>query len=369
MDPCPEINWHRLVRYLSGEASSDQRERTQEWILDDERRARVMDELKRVWDATESSPRRRDVDAAWETVSDRLEADVDGGALPSRGDPGHAPNRDEKKRTARPRHRRRDGWRLFLRVGAFGGAIAAAALLVVLLLDGLPSASSGDQDRTFSTKPGERATVHLSDGTKVRLNVDSRLTLPGDFGEGTRAVDLTGEAYFEVVRDTSRPFVVRVDGATAEVLGTAFDVRAYADDAERRVAVAEGAVALRPERAATRDTVLLRARHLGIVSGPHVQTVRRDTDIERWLAWTSGQLVFDDTPFEEVVPKLERWYDIRVETRVDPSAVDRLNATFEEESVGKAIKAIAAALDLQYRRDEQAVIFYRQGTPPGTFSG
>jgi ferric-dicitrate binding protein FerR (iron transport regulator) len=330
-----------------------------------------MDELKQVWDVTHDPPESRDVDAAWNEIKDQMVADAptaseqDTDLKRSSADPPaeRSLDQDEERATRpiRPR-RRRGGWHLFLRVGAFAGVIVVAVLLSFLFLnEGL---SHDGQTRTFSTKPGERATIHLSDGSKVRLNVDSRLTLPADFDEGTREVTLTGEAYFEVTRDTTRPFVIRAHDATVEVLGTTFDVKAYADDHERQVAVAEGAVALRSEQAGTQDTVLLRAQHLGIVSGPHIQTFREDTNIEHRLAWTRGQLVFEDARFREVHRRLERWYDVQVETQVNPRTVDRLNASFDEEPVGEAIKAIAAALDLQYQRDDRTILFYRPGQDP-----
>lgn len=373
MDQRPEGDWHRLVRYLTGEDGLEEKE-TQFWILEDGERARLMDELKRIWDATETSISSRDVDAAWEEVRHQLELEASGTSNGSeagdgKGSSGKAstgssstvPGETEGAAWSRLRDGQQNGRHSFTRAMTFGGALVATALLVALVFFGLPSRFADEaSSRTFTTEPGEQATVRLSDGSKVRLNVDSRLKVPADFGEEERAVRLEGEGYFEVAPDKDRPFSVMVDGVRTEVLGTAFSVKAYAEEKDPQVAVDEGTVALHPDRSTAQDTVRLKAQHLGTVSEGHVQVVQGNAVIQKQTAWMNGKLVFDDTPFGEVVLRIKRWYDIPIETRVSPSKVDRLNATFREESSRKVVEAIAAALDLQYRKKGKTVIFYRR---------
>jgi len=367
MDQRPERDWHRLVRYLTVESGLEERE-TRSWILEDEKRARLMDELKRVWDATETSVPSRDVDAAWEEARHQLEFEAPGSSdgpesseKASTGSSSTVPGETEGATWSRLRDGQQNGRHSFARAITFGGALVATALLVGLVFFGLPSEFADEaSSRTFTTEPGEQATVRLRDGSKVRLNVDSRLKVPADFGKGERVVRLEGEGYFEVTPDKDRPFSVMVEGARTEVLGTAFSVRAYAEERDPQVAVDEGTVALHPDRSAAQDTVRLEAQHLGVVSEGHVQVMQGNAAIQKQIAWTNGKLVFDDTPFDEVVLRLKRWYDIPIETRVNPSTVDRLNATFREESSQKVVEAIAAALGLQYRKKGKTVIFYRR---------
>jgi ferric-dicitrate binding protein FerR (iron transport regulator) len=87
--------------------------------------------------------------------------------------------------------------------------------------------------------------------------------------------------------------------------------------------------------------------------------VRRGADLSRELAWTEGKLAFRDAPFEEVVRRLRRWYDLRIETELVSEAVGRLNATVDGKSPEHTLRAIAAALDLKYERDGQTVTYYR----------
>lgn len=353
-------DWHRLVRYLTGEYAPEREEDVQSWIVDDSERARRMDELKRVWEATRSDPTPRDVDAALDAMWDRLSTETDRGDV----EQGEQEAADGGKRRVsrrsqvrKSRHRGRSRWKYSARTAAIVGSVMALALLWTLAFGSAEPDAPSAEGKTFSTAEGQRATVRLSDGSEVYLNVDSRLTLDKDFDSARRVVHLEGQAYFSVTPSVDRPFVVQSAGATVEVLGTTFDVKAYPDDDETQVAVEEGKVTLRRSQAMPEDTVVLEALHLGTISGQHLQTTREGVDLARHLAWTKGKLVFDDAAFDEVVRKLQRWYDVRINTENVPADVDRLNATFTDESLEEVLTAVAVGLDLQYTRRGETVAF------------
>lgn len=241
------------------------------------------------------------------------------------------------------------------------GQVQVAAFAVTMVYDVSSVTDQKTAPKVFTTKPGQQATVRLGDGSKVRLNADSRLKVMPGFGDRNRAVRLTGEAYFEVARDTTRSFVVRTKGARATALGTAFNVEAYAESSAREVAVEEGIVSLRSDQESKKDTVHLRANHLGKVYGPHLQTLRDGAAVHNRMAWTEGELVFSDASFDEVTRRLERWYNAEIRSQVSIGKVDRLNASFHEKSLGEVVGATSAALDLMYRREGKVVVFYRKG--------
>jgi ferric-dicitrate binding protein FerR (iron transport regulator) len=354
-----EIDWHRLVRYLSGEYEPGQEEELQAWIVDDEDRARLMDELNRVWKVTDESAPPRDVDAAWREVRAELQRTENF----QKDDTNSGRQSFQLTNGTRSSVQRSRTYRRFLRIAVIAGLAGIVVWLSVFLLKKSQLVSPSSDTRVFTTEKGQRAAIRLADGTRVHLNVDSQLTLSvEEFETGRREVHLEGEAYFEVADDANRPFVVHSEGATAEVLGTAFDVKAYASDREVQVAVTEGKVTLRPGQPGVQDTVLLRSRHLGVVAGQQIQAVHRGVDLSSHLAWKEGRLVFRDTPFSEVTQKLERWYDLRVEAGIASSEVDRLNAEFDDESLTETLQAVAAALGLQYEQDGRAVTFYRAET-------
>lgn len=157
---------------------------------------------------------------------------------------------------------------------------------------------------TVSTPRGGEFQIALGDGTRVWLNAQSELRYPVAFAGGTREVMLTGEAYFEVARDTAHPFVVRTGALDVKVLGTSFNVRAYPEEQSQTTLVA-GSVAV---ATGSEERVLVPGEQLqrDVDGGISVRKV----DTEAYVAWRHQRFVFDDDVLEDVLAKLARWYDV-----------------------------------------------------------
>ncbi|MBA3345891.1 MAG: FecR domain-containing protein [Gemmatimonadales bacterium] len=215
--------------------------------------------------------------------------------------------------------------------------------------------------RVVTTPPGQRASFRLPDGTSVMLGVASTLRHPMSFGVGGREVHLEGEAYFEVVHQDGRPFVVRAGDVIAEELGTEFIVRAYPEDRQARVVVREGQVAVRAadSSVATAGRVLLpgQSGRLDTDGRPVVESA----DTSAYFAWTEGRLVFDDIPLRDALPQLSRWFDL--EFLLADSALGQmsLTATFKNQPTADALDLLAASLGMRQVRGSRTVTFY-----PGT---
>lgn len=154
---------------------------------------------------------------------------------------------------------------------------------------------------------GTTYTLVLADGTGVHLNAETRMRFPERFDGTRREVELEGEAFFEVVRDEQRPFVVRAGEARVRVLGTSFDVRAYAGD-DLVTTLVEGAVRF----TSGRDSVVLRPGELCEMKAGDGTLTRRRADLMSVLAWRSDEFVFRDVPLETVMEEVARWYDVEV---------------------------------------------------------
>jgi transmembrane sensor len=304
-----DVNDKLLAKYVAGECSERERALVQRSMAQDTAASDRVARLQRIWDAAETPSSQWDTEAAWAQLSERVrEEDETSPAVPA-DHPQDRPAKSSHQRTARS-DRRHSGPRMVLRTAAVVAVVVVGVLVARLFVEPTPF---GAEAKVFTAKKGQQATVRLTDGTKVKLNADSRITIPAEFKSGRREVRLEGEAYFDVARDTTRPFVVRARETTVQVLGTAFDVQAYAGEQETHVAVAEGSVAMRTGDAQEGDTtVVLRPRFLATVSEQGLEAVREDVDLSRKLAWTEGRLVFDDTPFDKVARKLERRYDVQV---------------------------------------------------------
>ena len=157
----------------------------------------------------------------------------------------------------------------------------------------------------LTTPIGGEYSLVLSDGTKVFLNADSELKYPVEFSDGKRIVDLKGEAYFEVHKDSLRPFIVRMNGAEVTVLGTSFNVNTYGDDGQIYTTLVNGSVKNKQEE-------ILKP---GMQSVMNVQsgllTVRK-VDVEPYVAWREGRFVFRAMTLDLIMRQLQRWYDFEV---------------------------------------------------------
>ena len=150
----------------------------------------------------------------------------------------------------------------------------------------------------------------LEDGTRVWMNADSRLRYPVAFRGKERRVYLEGEAYFEVERDTSRPFVVETERQAIRVLGTSFDVNAYPGDELHYTVLARGSVAVGDKRTGE-ERVLSPGEQLvfNVESGGVI--VER-VDVGQAVAWKDGMFVFDGLTLDQIMTKLARWYNVTV---------------------------------------------------------
>lgn len=167
---------------------------------------------------------------------------------------------------------------------------------------------------TIATPRGGQYRLELSDGTRVWLNAASSLRYPVQFGAAGREVELTGEAYFEVAKNAARPFRVKANGSEVVVLGTHFNVNAYADEPATRTTLLEGSVKV---LAGGRSDLLVPGQQADIKSGSIAVT---NADTDKAIAWKEGYFQFGGSSLQEVMRQLMRWYDIdvRYEGAINP---------------------------------------------------
>lgn len=160
---------------------------------------------------------------------------------------------------------------------------------------------------TVATPRGGQYQLTLPDGSQVWLNAASSLRFPVAFGGAERRVELTGEAYFEVAKDAKHPFKVAARGAEVTVLGTHFDVQAYADEPALATTLLEGAVQLRQ---GTQQALLRPGQQAQPQPDGSIRV--RAVDVQHAVAWKNGYFVFNDEPIEAIMRQVARWYDVDV---------------------------------------------------------
>lgn len=160
---------------------------------------------------------------------------------------------------------------------------------------------------TLRVPRGGEYSITLSDGTIVYLNAESELRYPVKFVGEDRRVYLSGEAYFDVVHDKAHPFVVDVKNSTVRVLGTSFDVRAYADEDEVLTTLVQGSVRF----SAGKESVILEPGEQ-VVLDKSGRLETREVDTYLYTAWKDGVFAFKRQRLEEIMKVVARWYDVNV---------------------------------------------------------
>ena len=151
-------------------------------------------------------------------------------------------------------------------------------------------------------------TVRLSDNTTVKLNSESTLTFPIQFKGSERRLRLTGEAYLEVTRDTTRHFIVEAAGTTIAVLGTTFNVKAPGTDSEVQTTLVNGKV----EIANGITTRVIHPGEQAITLPGNAEIKVKEVDTNVVTAWVRDMFYFDEQPLEQIMEELSRWYEFKV---------------------------------------------------------
>lgn len=211
---------------------------------------------------------------------------------------------------------------------------------------------------TKNTIEGVKYTTVLPDGTKVKLNSSSSLRYPEHFADNRREVFLDGEAFFEVVRDEQKPFVVHSGGIKVQVLGTSFNVRDYGDEDETRVALVSGKVRIEPLSESV-PSLVLEPNQMAVFNRQSQLLHKSAFDFKTQIGWKEGVLVFSNTTLAEVFDRLERWYGVGINVENDVSLTDIYDGEFSNESLQNVLTAIGFASGFDFTITDKTVKIYQ----------
>ncbi len=161
---------------------------------------------------------------------------------------------------------------------------------------------------SISTPRGGQYQIILPDGSGVWLNSTSSIRFPTTFAGKSRTVEITGEAYFEVAKNKEMPFIVKVNKAEIQVLGTHFNVMAYSDESLLKTTLLEGSVQFIKDN----KTSILTPGQQAQLSGDGRVKVVSDIDVKKVIAWKNGVFNFEGADIATVLRQISRWYDVEV---------------------------------------------------------
>ena len=311
---------------LQGEAASgDDWRAFERWLLVSPTNAQAYERLERLWVDLDYAPRTREL--------------------------GRRPLLTARCCLDRRRGARRAG---------LGAAVSVAAGLVMAIGVGLWP-SGGASTQTYATAPGETRKIILADGSHIRLNAASRLTVTlGRHGRKVRMAD--AEAAFNVSHDPGRPFVISVGDRQVSAIGTEFNLRHRNDKVT--LAVRRGVVEVRPaDTPRGEPTRLTIGQELTHIEGD-VGSILRTSDPDAAFAWTIGQLIYRNQPLSEVAADLSRRFAVPVRTADADAAALPFSGVLVTDSQQDVLRRLEANAPVRVERAGSAIVLYRrEGSP------
>jgi ferric-dicitrate binding protein FerR (iron transport regulator) len=196
-----------------------------------------------------------------------------------------------------------------------------------------------------STPRGEKSKLQLPDGSIVWLNSESTISFSNNFSTATREVRLSGEAYFEVAKSSGVPFIVKTKAYDIQVLGTKFNVMAYDDFMRTETSLVEGQV-----------KIYKGSQVVGLAPGQMLTYQDGKINIKeantiRSGYWKDGRFDFDQVTFEELIARLERWYNVDIKMENDELKEIVYSGVFKnEETIWQVLNSIQMTLPITYSR-------------------
>ena len=200
---------------------------------------------------------------------------------------------------------------------AQNGTLAQQGNSKIIKLDGKLSYDPINKNRkevvynTISTPNGGQYQLELADGSLVWLNATSSIHFPTTFVGKERRIEITGEAYFEIVKNQNMPFVVAVNGAEVQVLGTHFNINAYSDEDNVKTTLLEGSVKF---VSGDHSNILKPGQQSQLAKNGTIK-VANDVNVDEVVAWKNGLFAFENASIETVMRQFSRWYDVQIEYR------------------------------------------------------
>lgn len=325
------IDPYQLIpKYLSGNASDPEVKLLEDWVLSSPENKARFNAFKKAWilSGVEGNARNIDVEQEWRFMAGQLFGS--GKIVPLEARRGRS-------------------------IGFFARIAAAAAVLLLASVWIFQRLNQADHLEVATRN--EVKEKLLPDGTQISLNQHSSVKyVPGKDGAYRRA-ELKGDAFFEVERDTARPFVVRAQNIEVEVLGTAFYVDAREGQPQIQVIVRSGSVAM----AAGAEKITLTAGETGLYDKNSGELAKKQNEDANYLAWKTGVLVFENAGLESVVFDLNRKFHSRISIAGPELKACRLTATYDHKSLDAIIKIIEKTLNIKAEIKGEEIIFSGQG--------
>lgn len=310
-----------IIRYLDGSASLEEKRQLLQWLKESEKNRSDFTDTRDLWlSCNASADNELEVDIALDRLKMRI--------------------MNEHERIGKKTRRSFIRW------------YQAAAVLLVLF--GLYFWLSIEQtepklmvQNQLITAKGSKGKFTLPDGTVVWLNSESRLVYPDQFADGKRTVNLVGGAYFEVVRDEKKPFIIKAGDVDVEVLGTSFNISSYPFKDNIETALLSGSVKI--SGPSVRREIYLKPNEVfEYKKDLHAVSVK-SVNASLYADWIKGRLVFDNRPLSDILISMEGWYNMDIVCPEKFAESTYMSFTIRQEDIDEILRAMSFIIPISYQ--------------------
>jgi len=337
-----------LARYLSNECSPEEQAAVEAWMNAEPQNQTMMKLLKIAWNTAEAQSQPTDIQRLWANVEKQtgLKNGINSPAV-------NTASTASSKIFKWPFRAYADNYIRLLRYVAI---IILAVALPYFVTKLIVYQQKSDM-KTVVVAYGEQSQLTLDDGTSITLDAGSRLDYPAKFTGTTREVFLQGEGYFNVTPNAEQPFIVRAQHAVVTVRGTQFNVRAWQEQPQVAVVVADGEVAFRADQSDRRQEVIIASGQMSVLPQQGQPSAPQAVDVNQYLAWLEHEIYFQDATLQEVITQLERWYDLEISIADQSILNEHVTIHITQKSTADVLELVSALIGLDFEQNGKVVRF------------
>lgn len=342
-----------LIKYFCNAATEEEVTEILQWVEQSTENKRHFARLHDIWTLANMADARED-ERALKKIRNRITG----------SDASESNSANNESSTHRIEQRKTPAW---LKISFAAAAVVIIALLAADLhirLNREPNDNGAITNTGLSaniheiyTPKGAKANILLPDSSVVKLNSDSKIIFPDKFTGNERVVYIEGEGFFDVKSNPEAPMTVRTsNGYDVKVLGTKFNIYSYREEERSKTSLLEGNIDI-----LSNESVVVQLEHGDsfVKDGENAVKNSNDADIDKDIAWTNDILAFENTPLNEVIKRLERWYGTTFIVKDSDILKIRLTAEYENESVIQILESIKFSADIEYTIKKNRVeLFY-----------
>jgi transmembrane sensor len=316
-----------IIKFLAGEISEDEIAVLKVWLEADPANRRIFDEENELWQISRYKTEldHLTTDEAWTEISKQQGIGV-----------------FKSKNVV---ILNKNNFRILMAAASVVCLISIGAL-THFLADRKSTLNMVTSSTTIRTDEGEKAHIFLPDSTEIQINSGSTLEYKRDYNISERIVKLTGEAYFIVRTNSEKPFVVQSGRMTVTATGTRFNILSYSNENRVETTLEKGEI----------QVSIMGQESFDVKPGQQVlfytktnKALIRDVATDTYTSWKENKLRFVDTPFEEVLRKIARRYNVTFEIRNRDLLDLKYTATFIDESIGDVMQMLKTVSPITYR--------------------